>query len=285
MNDIITLEKITGHIERLGSAPGEVNELVKKLKSPDFDPEPVVTYISENKVFLEVFSNFNPDIARSTADPREEILSTVKKLDTASLRNILFTCSILSLNSNDMSKIILKKIIISAYFCKDIIEKVNFYRKTSHNSENFFLYCLFHDIGELFGAVYFPDLIKTEIYKDKNTVNLTYLDNVLSHNEIGYMMARKWKLPSIFSYICLNHNKLEYRKFTSDFIYIINTIAVSDAMALELLDYETPFTSSWDVGHSIYKIGLREEDIYTESGLIGSAGKKISKILSLFSLK
>jgi hypothetical protein len=284
MNEIITLGKVTGLIDKLDDTPARINELVKKLKNADFDPQPVVECIKSDKVFFEVFSNFNPDISKSS-NPESELISTLKKLDLASLRNILFTCSILSLNSNDMTRIILKKIIISSYFCKDIIEKVNFYRKTSHNPENFFLYCLFHDIGELFGAMHFPENIKAEIYKEKNTVNLSYLDNIMAHNEIGYMMARRWRLPSIFSYICLNHNKLEYRKFTADFIYIINAIAVSDAMALELLDYETPFTNSWDVGHSIYKIGLREEDIYTDSGLIGSAGKKIVKILNLFNLK
>jgi HD-like signal output (HDOD) protein len=174
---------------------------------------------------------------------------------------------------------------MSSYICKDIIDKVNFYRKTKHNPENFFLYALFHDIGELFVAMNYPERMKNEIRKDVNHVNLAHINNIAAHNEIGYMMAKKWKLPSIFSYICLNHNKLEYRKFTSDFIYIINTIAVSDALALELLNYEIPFTNSWDVGHSIYKIGLREDDVYTESGIIGSAEKKISKILNLFNLR
>ncbi|MDD4205990.1 MAG: hypothetical protein PHH55_07935, partial [Candidatus Delongbacteria bacterium] len=140
-------------------------------------------------------------------------------------------------------------------------------------------------IGELFTAIYYPERMKSEITKKASHTDLSQIDNIVAHNEIGYMMARKWQLPSIFSYICLNHNKLEYRKFTSEFIYIINAIAVSDAIALELLNYETPFTNSWDVGHSIYKIGLREDDIYTESGIIGNSEKKVLKLLNLFNLR
>jgi len=284
MSEIITLGKISVLLEELPYYPREINDIAKSIRSDDYDAEVVADYIIKNKVFFEVFCNFNPDIIESQ-DIKKRIVDVIHKLDNTSLRNILFTCSILAMNTNDMTQLILKKIVMSSYICKDIIDKVNFYRKTRHNPENFFLYALFHDIGELFAAIYFPERMTSEIKKDVNNINLAHINNFLAHNEVGYMMTRKWKLPSIFSYVCLNHNKLEYRKFTSDFIYIINIIAVSDALALELLDYEIPFTNSWDVGHSIYKIGLREDDVYTETGIIGTAEKKIHKILNLFNLK
>jgi HD-like signal output (HDOD) protein len=284
MDEVITLGRIEKLIESIPDYPREINDISKNIRNNNPDIDLIAEYILNNKIFYDVFCNFNPDIA-DAGDRKNKLVEVIKKLDVTSLRNILFTCSIISLDTNDTSRLFIKKIIMSSYICKDIIDKVNFYRKTNHNPENFFLYALFHDIGELFTAIYFPEQVQREIHMDKNHINLSYLNNIASHNEVGYMLAKKWRLPSIFSYICLNHNKLEYRKFTADFIYIINSIAVSDAIALELLDYETPFTNSWDVGHSIYKIGLREEDVYTESGIIGSAEKKISKILSLFNLK
>ncbi|MBU4485851.1 MAG: HDOD domain-containing protein [Candidatus Delongbacteria bacterium] len=284
MNEIITLGRVLKLLDDLPDYPQKTNEIVKSLRNSNFEADPVADYIVKNKVFYNVLCNFNPDITESP-DAKNRIVDVISKLDVTSVRNILFTCSLLSLNVNEMTKLLLKKIIMSSYICKDIIEKVNFYRKSVHNPDNFFLYALFHDIGELFTAIYYPERVYKEIHKDAKHINLSYLSNILPHNEVGYMIVKKWKLPSIFSYICLNHNKLEYRKFTSDFIYIINSIAVSDALADELLDYEIPFTNSWDVGHSIYKIGLREDDIYTESGLIGSFEKKINKILSLFNLK
>ena len=173
---------------------------------------------------------------------------------------------------------------MSSYICRDIIDKVNFFRKADHNPENFFLYALFHDIGEILVSTYYEDDVKKSISDPKKT-DLTNINSLAPHNEIGYLMARKWQLPAIFSYICLNHNKLEYRKFTANFIYIINAIAVSDAVALELLNFDIPSSNSWDVGHSIYKIGLREDDIYTQSGIIGSVNKKIGRILNLFNMK
>lgn len=284
MNEIITLGTISKLIGELPTFPHEVNEIVKNLKSADFNTEPVCEFILNNQIFYEVFGNFNPAFT-GTEDDKMVINEVIRKLDLTSLRNILFACSILSLNRNDVSKLFLKKTIMSSYLCKDIIEKVNKYRKSGHNPENFFLYCLFHDIGELFISVFFPDKVESEINRNPGHINLEAINNLVPHNEIGYMMAKYWKLPSIFSYICLNHNKLEYRKFTSDFIYIINAIAVSDALTLDIMGYDTPFTNTWDVGHSIYKIGLRESDIYTDSGLIGSAEKKINKIINLFNLK
>jgi len=284
MSEIITLGKISVLLEELPDYPREINDIAKNIRSDNYDIDAIAGYIINNKTFFEVFCNFNPDIIGSR-DIQKRIADVIRKLDNTSLRNILFTCSILALDTNEMTRLILKKIVMSSYICKDIIEKVNFYRKTRHNPENFFLYALFHDIGELFAALYFSERMKNEIKKDINNINLSNINNFMAHNEVGYMMTKKWKLPSIFSYVCLNHNKLEYRKFTSDFIYIINTIAVSDALALELLDYEIPFTNSWDVGHSIYKIGLREDDVYTETGIIGTAEKKIQKILNLFNLR
>lgn len=283
MNEIITLGKLIPLIESLPDYPREVNEIAKNIKGNDFDISLIAGYIAANKKFLDVFCNLNPDI--KSKDAKSSITESIVKLDNTSLRNILFTCSILSLNLNEMAELVIKKTIMSSYICKDIIDKVNFYRKTRHNPENFFLYALFHDIGELLTAIYYPERMKSEITKKASHTDLSQIDNIVAHNEIGYMMARKWQLPSIFSYICLNHNKLEYRKFTSEFIYIINAIAVSDAIALELLNYETPFTNSWDVGHSIYKIGLREDDIYTESGIIGNSEKKVLKLLNLFNLR
>lgn len=284
MNEIITLGKLIPLINGLPDYPREINEIAKNIRGDNFDASVIAEYIVGNKTFLDVFCNLNPDIIKSK-DLKKRIIEALRKLDNTSLRNILFTCSLLSLNQNEMTDLVLKKTIMSSYICKDIIDKVNFYRKTKHNPENFFLYALFHDIGELFTAMYFPERMKDEIINKTSHIDLSNIDNIVAHNEAGYMMARKWHLPSIISYICLNHNKLEYRKFTSDFIYIINTIAVSDAVALELLNYETPFTNSWDVGHSIYKIGLREDDIYTESGIIGNSEKKVIKILNLFNLR
>jgi len=284
MDELITLGRIERLIENMPDYPKEINDISKNIRNNNPDADLIAEYILRNRKFYEVFCNFNPDLAE-TPDKLNKLKEVVRRLDVTSLRNILFTCSIISLDNGNTSKLFIKKILMSSYICKDIIEKVNFYRKTNHNPENFFLYALFHDIGELFTAIHFPDEVEKEIRRDKNHIDLTYLNNIAAHNEVGYMLSKKWQLPSIFSYICLNHNKLEYRKFTADFIYIINSIAVSDAVAMELLDYEIPFTNTWDVGHSIYKIGLREEDIYTESGIIGSAEKKITKILNLFNLK
>ena len=282
--EIVSLSQILELIDKLPNYPKEIHLLNKDLKNPNNDFSQVISYITSNKVFSDIFKNFIPE-ARRTTNMEDDISRTIKRLGINSLRNILYTCSILSLNENENTEIVLKKIITSANISKDIIEKINLFRKTKHNPENFYLYSLFHDIGEVFATRYFNEELDNTVFNINESINLDDINEIVHHNEIGYMMINKWELPSIFSYICLNHTKLEYRKFTADFIFIINVLAVADALALEILDFKKPIINNWDVGHSIYKIGLREDDVYTEAGIIGSVDNKIPKILSLFNLK
>ena len=284
MNEIITLGTVSNLINKFPDYPEKVNVFVRSMKSADFENSQLISYIYDNPVFYNVFKKLSPLDTEMEPSGKTALKTIIEKLDTASLRNILFACSILSLNANTVSSIMIKKTLMSSYICKDLIEKVNKYRKSGHNPDNFFLYCLFHDIGEIFISVCMPDKVSNLLFSDNQCVHINRIDELMAHNEIGYMLARRWKMPSIMSYICLNHNKLEYRKFTSDFIYIINALAVSDAITFDILGLETPYSNTWDVGHSIYKIGLRESDIYTESGLIGTAEKKVSKIMDLFDL-
>lgn len=282
--EIVSLSKILELIDKLPDYPKEIHQLNKNLKAGNDDFSKVISYITSNKVFSEIFKNFIPESRRS-GNFEENISNTIKKLGINNLRNILYTCSILALNENENTAIVLKKIITSANISRDIIEKINLFRKTKHNPENFYLYSLFHDIGEVFATRYFNDELNNTVFNINESIDLDNINEIVHHNEIGYMMINKWELPSIFSYICLNHTKLEYRKFTADFIFIINVLAVADALALEILDFKKPIVNNWDVGHSIYKIGLREDDVYTEAGIIGAVEKKIPKILSLFNLK
>ena len=282
--EIVSLSKILELIDKLPNYPKEIQQLNKNLKNVNNDFNEMISYIVSNKVFTEIFDNFVPE-SKKSLDFEENVTNTIKKLGVNALRNILYTCSILSLNENEYSSIVLKKIITSAYISRDIIEKINLYRKTTHNPESFYLYALFHDIGEVFATKYFQNELRDTVFSSDNSIDLDKINEVVHHNEIGYMMINKWELPSIFSYICLNHTKLEYRKFTADFIFIINVLAVADALAMEILDFKIPFVNNWDVGHSIYKIGLREDDVYTEAGIIGKINNKIPKILSLFNLK
>ncbi len=284
MNEIITLGAVSKLISGFPDFPEKVNVMVKSMKSADFERNQLISYVHDNPVFYSVFKKLNPADIEMDISETSALERIIGRLDTNSLRNILFACSILSLNKNTVSSMMIKKTLMSSYICKDLIEKVNMFRKSGHNPDNFFLYCLFHDIGEIFASVCMPEKVSELIFSDPDCVHIHRIDELLAHNEIGYMLARRWKMPSILSYICLNHNKLEYRKFTSEFIYIINAIAVSDAIAFDILGLDIPYSNTWDVGHSIYKIGLRESDIYTESGLIGSAEKKVSKIMDLFGL-
>lgn len=282
--EIVSLSQILELIDKLPNYPKEIHQINKSFKANTTDFSQVIEYITSNKVFSEIFKNFVPESRRSE-NFEENISRTINKLGVNNLRNILYTCSVLALNENENTAIVLKKIITAANISRDIIEKINLFRKTRHNPENFYLYSLFHDIGEVFATRYFNEELDNTVFNINESIDLDNINEIVHHNEIGYMMINKWELPSIFSYICLNHTKLEYRKFTADFIFIINVLAVADALALEILDFKKPIVNNWDVGHSIYKVGLREDDVYTEAGIIGAVDNKIPKILSLYNLK
>ena len=282
--EIVSLSKILELIDKLPDYPKDIHKLNKSLRPDTTDFSQIINYITSNKVFTETFKNFVPE-AKKNDDFKDNLSGIIRKLGITNLRNILYTCSVLAMNENEHTAIVLKKMIISANISIKIIEKINLFRKTRHNPENYYLYSLFHDVGEIFATKYFDDELNQIVFNSNESIDLENINDIVHHNEIGYMMINKWELPSIFSYICLNHTKLEYRKFTADFIFIINVLAVADALALEILDYKVPFVNNWDVGHSIYKIGLREDDVYTESGIIGTVNNKIPKILSLYDLR
>lgn len=282
--EIVSLSKILELIDKLPDYPKEIHQINKTLKPDTTDFSQVISYISSNKIFTDIFKNFIPESKRNE-DFEQNLSTIIRKLGITNLRNILYTCSILALNENENTSIVLKKMITSANISREIIEKINQFRKTKHNPENYYLYSLFHDVGEVFATKYFNDELDQVFFNVNESIDLDEMNDLVQHNEIGYLMMNKWGLPSIFSYICLNHTKLEYRKFTADFIFIINVLAVADALAMEILNYKIPFVNNWDVGHSIYKIGLREDDVYTEAGIIGAVNNKIPKILSLYNLK
>jgi HD-like signal output (HDOD) protein len=267
--EIVSLSQILELIDKLPNYPKEIHHINKALKPDTTDFSQVIKYITSNKVFSDIFKNFISE-SKKNMDFEENLSNIIRKLGITNLRNILYTCSILALNENENTAIVLKKIITAANISRDIIEKINMFRKTKHNPENFYLYSLFHDIGEVFATRYFNEELDNTVFNINESIDLDNINEIVHHNEIGYMMINKWELPSIFSYICLNHTKLEYRKFTADFIFIINVLAVADALALEILDFKKPIINNWDVGHSIYKIGLREDDVYTEAGIIGA---------------
>ena len=282
--EIVSLSKILELIDKLPNYPKEIHKLNKTLKADTTDFSHIISYITSNKVFTEIFRNFIPEAKRND-DFEVNLSNIIRKLGITNLRNILYTCSILALNDNEHTSIVLKKMVTSANISREIIEKINLFRKTKHNPDNYYLYSLFHDVGEIFATRFFHEELNNTVFNINESIDLDNINDIVHHNEIGYMMINKWELPSIFSYICLNHTKLEYRKFTADFIFIINVLAVADALAMEILNYKIPFVNNWDVGHSIYKIGLREDDVYTEAGIIGVVNSKIPKILSLYNLK
>ncbi|MBN2790021.1 MAG: HDOD domain-containing protein [Candidatus Delongbacteria bacterium] len=282
--EVVSLSKILELIDKLPNYPKDIHQINKNLKTDNDDFTPVINYVNSNKIFSKIFNNFIPESKRELG-LSENLPSIINKLGVTNLRNVLYTCSVLALNENEQTALVLKKIIIAAHISRDIIEKINLFRKTKHNPENFYLYALFHDVGELFATMYFQEELVQTVFDSNESIDLDDINDVVHHNEIGYMMINKWELPSIFSYICLNHTKLEYRKFTADFIFIINVLAVADALAMEIFDFKKPLINNWDVGHSIYKVGLREDDVYTEAGIIGAVNNKIPKILSLYNLK
>ena len=120
--EIVSLSKILELIDKLPNYPKEIHQLNKALKPDTTDFSQVISYITSNKVFSEIFKNFISESRRSESFEKD-ISLTINKLGVSNLRNILYTCSILALNENENTAIVLKKIITAANISRDIIHK------------------------------------------------------------------------------------------------------------------------------------------------------------------
>ncbi|MBT5231419.1 MAG: HDOD domain-containing protein [Methylococcales bacterium] len=98
------------------------------------------------------------------------------------------------------------------------------------NKEELFIIGLLHDIGKLAIFHQSPDVARVIVEQSTNSEHWVQLENSLlgfSHSDIGFQLARQWKLPKIFcECIMLHHSPLSFGESPMQHVvYIANELA------------------------------------------------------------
>lgn len=100
-------------------------------------------------------------------------------------------------------------------------------RSNNADPEKCFVGGLLHDMGKLLTAYYFMDEFK-RVYELARTEKLIYRDAERAvipvfHNEIGYFLAKKWKLPTHLTNTIYAHHGIKVGSSTFEEDIIVNT--------------------------------------------------------------
>ncbi len=163
-----------------------------------------------------------------------------------------------------------------------LVNKINFYRNSSIPPEDFYIYSLFHDIGEIVIALYYPDTMKDIIDDIINGSDIKDVEGKLKHSQIGLMLMRKWNLPESYAITCSKHHILDPEKIDEEQMFVNDILMIADSVTAEL-GYNPTYNSNVEIEKSIFRIGLRESDVYNDDGIIGDVKKSIESQLSFLS--
>ncbi|PID26856.1 MAG: hypothetical protein CR982_07995 [Candidatus Cloacimonadota bacterium] len=220
----------------------------------------------------------------SPKSPIKNLAHAVQYLGFNTIKSIAYTSSINALKTQDENNLLVSKFqekaIVSAYVAKLLIQKINHFRKTEYSLENFYIYGLFHDIGEIVLSIFYPEYFQSIIDKIGHGEDIVTLEKKFRHTQVGLMLMRRWNLPEEYAKICSKHHIFEDDQIDEDLKFINNILLISDAVAYEL-GYNPTFNDNYDVEFTVSQVGLREYDVFSEEdGILGEVKDMIETQLT-----
>ncbi len=216
----------------------------------------------------------------------KNVTHAVQYLGFNTIKSIAYSSAVQAIKSDDKNNFLVsrfqEKAIVSAYVSRMLINKINFYRNSTIQPEDFYIYSLFHDIGEIVVSVIYPDIMKEIIDKILDGADIKEVEGKLKHSQIGLMLMRKWNLPESYASTCSKHHILDPEKIDDEQLFINDILMIADSVTAEL-GYDPTYNSNIEIEKSIFRIGLRESDIYNDDGIIGEVKKSIESQLSFLS--
>jgi len=283
----VKLFTLVSQINELPSFPQVAYKIISEIDKEETDARKLTEIILfDTSLTLKVIN-----IANSAYySPRSEIKNVTHAIQYVgfnTIKSIAYTTALQSVKSVDKNNLLVgkfhEKAIVSAFISKLIINKINFFRKAMHNQEDFYIYSLFHDIGEIVIAVFYPDLMKKIMEEVLQGADIKDVEGKLKHSQIGMMLMRKWNLPESYAQVCSKHHILDQEKLADDKLLFINdVITVADAVSHEL-GYNPTYNTTVDVEKSIFRIGLRENDVFSDDGILGETEANIESQLTFLS--
>jgi len=283
----VKLFTLVSQINELPAFPQVAYKIISEIDKEETDAKKLTEIILfDTSLTLKVIN-----IANSAYyAPRSQIQNVthaIQYIGFNTIKSIAYTTALQSVKSADKNNLLVSKFhekaIVSAFIARQIINKINFFRKSMHNQEDFYIYALFHDIGEIVISVFYPDLMKKIMEGVLQGADIKDVEGKLKHSQIGMMLMRKWNLPESYAMACSKHHVLDQDKLGDDQLLFVNdVITVADAIAHEL-GYNPTYNTTVDVEKSIFRIGLRENDVFSEEGILGETESNIESQLTFLS--
>ncbi|MBN1971222.1 MAG: HDOD domain-containing protein [Candidatus Delongbacteria bacterium] len=213
----------------------------------------------------------------------KNISHAIQYLGYNTIKSVAYTTAINVLKSQDENNLLVSKFqeksIVSAYVSRLLINRINHFRKTNHNPEDFYIYGLFHDIGEIVLSIFYPEYMQDLIDKIRMGEDIVDIEGKFRHSQVGLMLMRKWNLPEIYSKICSKHHVFDGEQIDKQTEFINNVLMVADAVTYEL-GYNPTYCEDYDAEFRVSMIGLREYDVFGEGSIMEEVKQSIESQLT-----
>lgn len=284
----IKLFTLVSQINELPVFPEVALKIINEVDSEDTTAQKLADIILMDTSLTLKIINISNSAYYSPRSEIKNITHAIQYLGFNTIKSIAYTSAIqvLKAGSKDDDYFVKKfheKSIVSAYVARMIVNKINYFRKTTHTPEDYYIYGLFHDIGEIAISVFYPEYMEKLIEDIKAGTEITDLEDKFKHTQIGLMLMRKWNLPEQFAQICSKHHTMDANKVKDDVLFNNILLMIADAIAYEL-GYNPTFSPTTEVESLVYRIGLREADIFSKEGVLGEAEANLeSQLMFLMS--
>lgn len=209
--EILIAEEVAKVIETIPMIPEHIRELEKRLRNPE------VNFTEIEKIIL-TDPALSADIIRIANSPYYMTLNPVKTvLDAIKIIGIRGISSIISVSTSYKlleEKAAKEKVIAifnhseeTAFFAKQLASILNL----EIDQDEVYIASLLHDIGKIVIEGLNPDLYEKiqQLFVEKN-IPIEIIEDIaggLNHAMVGYLLAEKWKFPSIIGEVIRCHHK------------------------------------------------------------------------------
>ena len=260
-------EEIVKHIDQIPAFSATVTKVIQLSNDPNSQPKDFIHAISVDPSLTAKILRLISSAYFGVPTKVVSLSRAVVMLGINTVKNVAISYSMISSVKmrNDFvwftSDQFWEHSLACAVASKMIAEKMGI---PIQMREEYFIAGLLHDIGKIIFVQYFPDIyakvLDPGLREGELRSKLEVEEFGLSHAELGSMMAKKWKLPSLLSDTIAEHHKLvlsgdSYDRIkaavhVADHVCNEQRLGIENNMEMELLNPEA------------YKVlGISEEEM------------------------
>lgn len=261
------LERILRRVRELPAIPELVDKIVDLLNSANSSAAQIANLISYDPGLTSKILKLVNSSAYGFQRQISSIQHAIMILGFGNIRGLVLSASLLSLfetqHSNRMNLTLFwRHSLTTALYSRLLAQELG-----CDYAEDAFSAGMLHDIGKMVLGVYFPEVYTHIILEAKKQQVLPYgqaFSNVeesnlgLTHSELGYHVALKWKLPNTFCDVIRYHHSPEQAQYAPRLVAIVALANVFSNIELHHAGVITPGI----VPESLIRFFTQEEDTF-----------------------